>query len=480
MESLPTELLTTCFAYLEPHDLMNVLSVSRTLRSAASHDALWRSHCEHVYNKGSQDILGWRPVESFIGLKCHLVWRRLAILEPYLGWWMSIDELPAGSVMRIWVDGLTLVVSSVLPAATAPSTSIPETLALTNTMDYIVALTVRRGLASPLYIDAQNVCLDQWSAKQSVQWLQEGPSRIMHQPHRIQNFYVSNKFKANSPSQQQPLKWTFRNSPSLVNAITHEDIVYDEEGYAIVKSVPTLSFPRGQSPRPFVGIPSPFEESDSSTLIAGGAWIASYGEVHGCEFLHIHARRINEHDLNGQWGDEGSLADAVTPTAQDVQSIFMLPAPPAPVISSEDVQVGNIIIEAIKMTGDANVPRGVRTFFGFVDHPETWSGPSENGEFVPRATSHPWPLAPGSTFQRGIPAAALHTDLSEMKAQDIPARGMTMAGLMRVADTGFSNPKWASATVHIVSRREIRVMLLDGHHVTTFYKVQKSMFEPMN
>lgn len=64
-----------------------------------------------------------------------------------------------------------------------------------------------------------------------------------------------------------------------------------------------------------------------------------------------------------------------------------------------------------------------------------------------------------------------------MKEQDQPARGMTMPGMMRVSETGFLDPKWANATIHISSRREVRVMMQDGHHVTTFYKVEKEMFE---
>ncbi|KAG8760134.1 hypothetical protein FRC11_000873 [Ceratobasidium sp. 423] len=332
METIPTEILTECLAYLEPHDLVNVLSVSTTLRGAASQDALWRTHCERIYNKGSSDVIGWRSAEQYHGLA----------------------------------------------------------------------------------------------------------------------------------------------------AIKHSGVTYGEEGYAIAASVPTLSLPRGLSARPFVAIHSPFEESDHSTPIAGGIWVASYGEVHGCEFVHLHVRIINERDLNGQWGDEGSLATAVTRFGQDVQSLFDLPAPPPLILSPEDIKVGDTIIEATKVTGDVNVPRGVRTFVGFLDHRDAWSGPSENGDFVPRPPSHPWPLVPGSTIQREMPATALPADLAEMRTQDTPARGMTMPGLMRVSETEFLDPKWANATVHIANRREIRVMLLDGHHVTTFYKIEKSMFEPMN
>lgn len=74
-----------------------------------------------------------------------------------------------------------------------------------------------------------------------------------------------------------------------------------------------------------------------------------------------------------------------------------------------------------------------------------------------------------------MPITALPTVLSEMKETDVPTRGMTLPGLMRVADTGFVDPKWANATIHIANRREIRVMIQDGHHVTTFYKLEKDM-----
>lgn len=124
-----------------------------------------------------------------------------------------------------------------------------------------------------------------------------------------------------------------------------------------------------------------------------------------------------------------------------------------------------------------NVPRGVRTFVGFLDHESSWSGVRHDEEFVARPASHPWPMHPDPTVQRETPAAALPTSLTEMREQDVPARGMTMPGIMRVSDTGFLDPKWANAVIHITNRQEIRVMLQDGHHVTAFYKVRKDMFE---
>jgi hypothetical protein len=75
-----------------------------------------------------------------------------------------------------------------------------------------------------------------------------------------------------------------------------------------------------------------------------------------------------------------------------------------------------------------------------------------------------------------MPVTALPATLSDMKEQDVPARGMTVPGLMRVATSGFVDPKWANATIHIASRSEVRVMIQGGRHVMTFRKVEKGMF----
>ncbi|KAB5592321.1 F-box-like protein [Ceratobasidium theobromae] len=510
LERIPTEVLIQCLAYLPGHDLINVLSVSSTLRAVAAQDLLWEGHCDRIYNKGSSEVVGWRPIHE-LGmcneqnkLSYHLLWRRLALAEPYLGWWLSLDESSAGIIMRIWLDDQRLVVSHIIPVTGPTSSTIPQVLAIRNTMNHIFALSSHDNFLNPLFIDTQSVILEQWST-QSVQWLYEGPSRIMHSRYTSQSFHASNKSTKTSSTQLPALvdlahsfNWPFRNSPSLFNVVRHSGVLYDDQGYAIATRVPTISLPRTTSHRAYVSIHSPFEVPEFSQLIAQGTWVASYGDSHGWEFIYIHLRKIDERDLSGQWGDERNLGSVVAPDAQDVQHIFNLPTISSPVLTSEDLKIGKTIIEAIKITGscyssltwprglrlmwftgDVNVPRGVRTFVGFIDHKQAWSGPSENGDFLPRPDSHPWPLLPGSDIQRGTPAAALPASLDEMKAQDRPARGITMPGLMRVSDTGFLDPKWANATVHIANRREIRVMLIDGHHVTTFFKVDKSMFELM-
>jgi hypothetical protein len=121
------------------------------------------------------------------------------------------------------------------------------------------------------------------------------------------------------------------------------------------------------------------------------------------------------------------------------------------------------------------VPRGVRTFLGFLDHRCSWSGAREGNDFIARPASHPWPIHPESTANSGMPVTALPMTLDNMKEQDVPARGMTTPGLMRVASTGFVDPKWANATIHIASRREIRVMIQGGHHIMSFQKVERDM-----
>ncbi|KAG8746449.1 hypothetical protein FRC10_004888 [Ceratobasidium sp. 414] len=308
----------------------------------------------------------------------------------------------------------------------------------------------------------------------------------MHHKYTLRTFHTSEH--ASMPSvdprlsedQLPTYEWPCHGSPSLFAAIRHSGIFVDDEGYASAVGVPTLAFPRPPGPRPFIALQSPFESSTKNPFIASGIWLASYGHVHGCEFIYIQIRRITEADLTRPWGAEENLAKAFSPELRDLREIFGLGDIPPSELSDEDLRVGDRIVEAIKITaggatGDVNVPRGVRTFVGFLDHSSSWSGLREDGEFVARPTSHPWPVHPEAVRQGGVRMTALPATLADMKEQDVPARGMTLPGLMRVADTGFVDPKWANATVHIASRREIKVTIQEENHVITFYKIEKDM-----
>ncbi|KAG9099092.1 hypothetical protein FRC06_005652 [Ceratobasidium sp. 370] len=478
LKILPTEILTQCLAALDPRSLLTMLSVSSELRSVASQDVLWEPHCESIYNKGCIETAGWRKVHKADilpddydapNLPYHMAWRRMRLYEDYLGWWLSLEQGPAGIIMHITLRGDRLVVSHAIPTSGAP--------VLGNSRGHLFALSWYNNSHNPLIIDSDSVIVEEYSVL-SVQWLFKGPSSIMHHKYSLRTFHTSEPGGDSGRSGDQLPKydWLSHRSPSLFAAIRRSGVSVDDQG-------------------PFIALRSPFEASATNSLIASGIWLASYGQLHGYEFIYIQIRRIAEADLTRPWGAEQNLADAFSPELRDLRAIFELDDAPPSELSEEDLRVGDRIIEAIKITGlrvqlpylgsiltragdttgDVNVPRGVRTFVGFLDHNSSWSGPREDGEFVARPASHPWPIHPEFAIQSEMAVTALPARLADMQEQDVPARGMTLPGLMRVADTGFVDPKWANVTVHIASRREIKVMIQEGHHVTTFYKIEQDM-----
>ncbi|KAF8335948.1 uncharacterized protein EI90DRAFT_3120190 [Cantharellus anzutake] len=184
---------------------------------------------------------------------------------------------------------------------------------------------------------------------------------------------------------------------------------------------------------------------------------------------------------------------------------------PNPHISVGSVKPGQRIIEAVRIHGNLDLPRGQRAFIGFLDIPSdsynTSSASSDvreaitefdgvinrhsegsipteaaNNEFrslmekygLPPTTHRnpfiPWPIrrlegqgTSGSTAAQRGPHRVVALSDSEMMA---PGEGWTTRGVMRIADRSIQNPRWTSCDIHFESRREL--LVCRPGYVTTF------------
>lgn len=162
-----------------------------------------------------------------------------------------------------------------------------------------------------------------------------------------------------------------------------------------------------------------------------GLYSMTYGP-HGIELLYIRARQL---------------------TSLDFEPDECVPAWPAePLLSSDDMyeqtrisrrsaaRIGARVLEAVKVLGDPNIPRGQVTWRAFIDDPGrsavAWRPPPDGYR-----KHTPWPLRPPQAISN----------------QDERSPGLVLPAHGRVAGAGFVGPGWATALACISSVDEIQI-----------------------
>ncbi|KAG8948457.1 hypothetical protein FRC00_008591, partial [Tulasnella sp. 408] len=211
--------------------------------------------------------------------------------------------------------------------------------------------------------------------------------------------------------------------------------------------------------------PSGFSKA-ANELVQTGIYVAPYGS-HGWEYLLVRVRELTEDDLKVTWPWEGSMAVAPSDAIQTTDEPHwdnlyshlgpfsgIVPAEPfsfsAMRVSRDHVRWGSRVLEGIKITGDANVPGGQRSFIAFLDDPLVQpEALQEAEETFPDVLSEiedelPWPF---------VSQAPTTTDMIDNAAYGqsffSPERGIDIPGAMRIADARFSYPQWTNCVVHV-------------------------------
>ncbi len=176
--------------------------------------------------------------------------------------------------------------------------------------------------------------------------------------------------------------------------------------------------------------PSPSQDpghADFDWSLMEGLYSMTYGP-HGVELLYIRARTLGAHDFEHdpalpEWPSEPLLSSDDMYEQTRISRAAALP--------------GARVLEAVKVLGDPNIPRGQITWRAFIDDPGRsavpWRPPPKGFR-----KHTPWPLRPPQGAEERSPGLVL------------PAHG-------RVAGEGFVGPGWATALACVSSVDEIQI-----------------------
>ncbi|EJD43303.1 hypothetical protein AURDEDRAFT_185695 [Auricularia subglabra TFB-10046 SS5] len=418
--------------------LVNVSPVSRRFRRIATDDGLWVRVCARILTRfatpGSATVVFKREAwlranasdpASQVSESMVSFWTRfLRIWGLRLGWWADMDG-SHGALFRISAnldsgviqcDQLLLAneMESVFPSDKVKPGSIPPGVVLERGV-----LSILTDHAARSYLDIhllqprivpREVFQAQYDSLQGCSLLAERRS--------VDPFVVFGE-----------LHWPFAvgthgrppfPTPALIPAIRCPPPTQLDESWCLL----TLTSLYGRHLAPL----RPPSDLDDDGPVQAGWYSGTYG-AHGCELIYVHT------------------VDASRPPERAAAfSWDKLPA---------SAPTGGRRLEGVKLTGDPNVPKGQRSFVGFLSSTTARTRP------VPlrseRDTYAPWPLdARGAGVARDFYAGSV---------------GVTAPGVGRIAARWFREPRWTECIVHVASRVEIQLLWLEMGIVTTFRRL---------
>jgi len=451
-DDLPDELIIRILAELDPEDVLLNLSVcSRRMWSISNDNVLWGIICGRslsICSTGGSRFVAdhWikGPAHAEPGAIAQFWKLFVRNWEPRFGWWVDIHGM-RGVVYRISADMTTGVIRQHLlilgNRATRDDYSIRIPASFTRHADIgMVAVpstvygSLFLGLLDPDHLLRLQDAEATYDAEEGGTNFSSDTGRLSAVNTRLVDLKMKGSSVVHSltgttvyPSAALMPAFNARASDNELTIWNVPSLRIDEE-QVLAQLCPPL-FDDGRN------------IDSSSSPIRLGWYTGTYGP-HGCELIYMRM---------------------VDPSID-----LILLEPPHDTLPSGGLTMTSRRIEAVKITGDPNIPKGVRTFVAFLDAPEMRIGPNGIPARSSRQPGASWPLDELSFRD------ALHTtehanpDVGVLEDIYAAPSGMTMPGLGRVAADLFRRPRWTDAVVHVASPEEIQVFFTELRVVSTY------------
>ncbi|KZV94979.1 hypothetical protein EXIGLDRAFT_736202 [Exidia glandulosa HHB12029] len=436
----PDELVVRVLDELDPNDVLSTVAcLSRRFSRIAQDDGLWWRFCARALAVSTTERdAGFRRDAWMHGARSERsqtppltpldFWKRfLRVWAPRLGWWAEMDGAH-GAIFRIAAD----MTAGILRC---------DQVVLINELDtdddgnrhIPLGVVLDRSVLSIATDSDTQTYLDIHLLQPAVQFQDTFTARFDVRHGAILRANGHN-IAANSVYHETIRPWILLDNaprppfptPALILALR------DPPPRPMTKDwmLRTLQFRYG--PRHLIPLRNPAELDDEGPVRTG--WYSGTYGAHGCEFVYI--RTVDAADtfdgVNWPW----DTLPASAPTT-------------------------GRFLEAIKLTGDPNIPKGQRSFVGFLSSPETRSGTGPIPDTSERSQFTPWPMVPQALPNR-------YTRASVMQDYYGNATGVTAPGYARIAARWFRDPRWTPCIVHVASRVEVELFWTEMGIVTTF------------